>query len=66
MVEGSSDVRKHVPFNNEDGFAFVSDVFEGRIKVHLRGLPTTNESLFAGKKRRSHTFIQVSVAPQLP
>lgn len=62
MYNGSSDVAQHVPINHQGCFAFDSEVMEGRMEVHLRGLPTSNESLFKGKKRFFHVAVQVTEA----
>jgi hypothetical protein len=41
-------------------FPFETDTFAGTVCVHLRGLPTTQPTVFEGKKRLFHVVIQGS------
>lgn len=39
-----------------------SDLFEGKMMLYVRGLPSSSERYFAGKKRRSVFMVQVKAA----
>lgn len=54
---GSHDPAQQLPINGP-GIEFESDVFKGRVMVHIRNLPSTIESLFTGKKRMFQIAVQ--------
>ena len=62
---GSTDLTQQLPLNGVGGprgdgcIEWENDVFKGRIYVHLRGLPTSDEArFFAGRKRFTWGFAQ--------
>jgi hypothetical protein len=56
VVSVGADPKTPLPING-GVFEVDTDMFKGRIEIHLRGLKTTRSSMFAGKKR----FFQVGV-----
>jgi hypothetical protein len=59
---GSTDVKQQLPMNgvgSSGAIEWETDLFVGRTWVHIRGLPTTQQSKFEGKKRLFHIVTQV-------
>ncbi len=61
VVDGSADSRTAVDVNGT-AVPFETDMFAGSMTMHFRGLPSTQASVFAGKRRTLHWVIQVSGA----
>lgn len=61
MFNGNSDPKQHLEING--GVLLVdTEMFSGRVEIHLKGLPTTQQELFAGKKRFFQIACQVGPA----
>lgn len=52
VYDGSPDLTRAMPINGPV-LEWENDLWKGRIAIHLRGLATTDDSVFAGKKRYS-------------
>ena len=58
VYNGSADFTQRLPINGEGVIEYENDVFVGRLLVHVRGLETTDPSVFAGKRRAFHVAAQ--------
>jgi hypothetical protein len=65
VLDGSHDPQHHLPINQARPMAVASDIFDGVMAIHLRGLPNTQPGLFEGKKRFFHIMCQVGCLQQL-
>lgn len=57
-INGHVDPTHELPINGE-AMSISSSMFEGKIEVHLKGLPTSQKSIFDGKKRFFQVMVQV-------
>ncbi|GBF87353.1 hypothetical protein Rsub_00064 [Raphidocelis subcapitata] len=55
-VDGTADPSVPIPING-GAVTIETEVFVGRLEVHLKGLPSTKKGMFEGKKR----FFQIAV-----
>lgn len=58
VIAGSTDPAMEVPINGE-AMTISTNLFEGKIEVHLKGLPTSQKRVFDGKKRFFQVMCQV-------
>jgi hypothetical protein len=53
-----SNVSQHLNINCGP-MSIESELFSGKMEVHLKGLPSTNKPIFDGKKRYFQIMVQV-------
>lgn len=56
MINNDSNPAAHLAINNK-AMVIDTEIFSGRIEIHLKGLKTTKKEIFDGKKR----FFQIAV-----
>jgi hypothetical protein len=62
VLDGATDPGAHMPVNGRS-FSVETDMFSGRVEIHLKGLKTSNKEMFAGKKRYFQIACQVGGRP---
>lgn len=60
VLDSTTDPQHQLPVN-QGPINIKSAFFEGTMEIHLRGLPNTQQQLFAGKKRFFQVMCQVRV-----
>lgn len=55
VLDGAADPAHHLPINSRS-LTVDTDMFYGRIDIHLKGLKSSSKETFAGKKR----FFQIA------
>lgn len=58
VIDGCTDTSKPVPINTKDPITLDSPLFQGTISVQIRGLQSTDNKYFNGKKRFTHLVMQ--------
>jgi hypothetical protein len=58
VLAGDSDVSKPVPVNTKEPITLDSPLFQGTISVQIRGLKSSDDKYFTGKKRYTHVVMQ--------
>jgi hypothetical protein len=61
--DGRSDPKQQIAINGP-AIQLESELFSGKMQVHLRGLPSTQKQVFDGKKRFFHIMVQVRLSIQ--
>lgn len=58
-INGTADPAQEVPINSGP-MEINTSLFEGVLEIHLKGLPTSQQRVFEGKKRFFQVMCQVS------
>eukprot|EP00879_Flechtneria_rotunda_P000886 GHRR01001013.1.p1 GENE.GHRR01001013.1~~GHRR01001013.1.p1 ORF type:complete len:385 (+),score=83.84 GHRR01001013.1:3271-4425(+) len=60
-VDGSSQLNKPLPINTDYPVPIKGPLGQGKMCLHVRGLESTKQHVFAGKKRYMHVAIQGTI-----